>query len=59
MGFLVFAVIAVLVGTFYMVKSLKSDKDYPAVVTTPTTPTTPTTTDPLVGLSNQGLGTQQ
>ena len=45
-----------------MVKSLKSDKDYPAVVATPTTktPTTttaPTTTDPLVALSSQGLGT--
>jgi hypothetical protein len=56
LGFLVFAVVAVLVGTFYMVKSLKSDKDYPAVVATPTTKTppttTPTTTDPLVALSS-------
>ena len=62
MGFLVFAVVAVLVGTFYMVKSLKSEQDYPAVVTTPTTKTPPTTTsstDPLVALSSQGIGTQQ
>jgi hypothetical protein len=63
LGFLVFAVVAVLVGTFYMVKSLKTEQDYPAVVATPTTKTppttTPTTTDPLVALSSQGIGTQE